>query len=33
VVREMNQLAFKSKNLRSIILPTEEGLLICKKLS
>lgn len=33
VVNEMNELAFKSKNLKSVILPTEEGLLICKKLS
>jgi predicted O-methyltransferase YrrM len=33
VVQEMNQLAFTNKNLKSIILPTEEGMLICKKLS
>lgn len=33
VVKEMNQLAFTNKNLKSIILPTEEGLMICKKLS
>lgn len=33
VVNEMNQLAFKNINLKSVILPTEEGLLICKKLS
>ncbi len=33
VVHEMNQLAFANKNLKSIIIPTEEGLLICKKLS
>lgn len=31
-VKEMNQLAYSSKNLKSMILPTEEGLLICKKL-
>lgn len=33
VVKEMNQLAFLNKKLKSIILPTEEGLLVCKKLS
>ena len=33
VVKEMNQQAFSDKKLKSIILPTEEGLLICKKLS
>lgn len=33
VVQEMNQLAFSSKELKSIIIPTEEGLLLCKKLS
>lgn len=33
VVKEMNQLAFSNKKLKSIILPTEEGLLVCKKLS
>lgn len=33
VVTEMNSLAFAAKNLKSIILPTEEGLLVCKKLS
>jgi predicted O-methyltransferase YrrM len=32
-VNEMNRLAHNSANLRSVILPTEEGLLICKKLS
>lgn len=29
VVHQMNQLAFKNSNLRSVIIPTEEGLLIC----
>lgn len=33
VVNEMNQVAFSNKKLKSIILPTEEGLLVCKKLS
>lgn len=33
VVNEMNQLAFSDKNLKSAILPTEEGLLVCKRLS
>ena len=33
VVNEMNQLAFSTHKLKSIIVPTEEGLLICKKLS
>ena len=33
VVNEMNQLAFLDKNLKSMIVPTEEGLLVCKKLS
>lgn len=33
IVNEMNQLAFSNKKLKSIILPTEEGLLVCKKLS
>lgn len=32
-VKEMNCSAFQDKNLRSIIIPTEEGMLICKKLS
>lgn len=32
VVNEMNKLAFSGKNLKSTIIPTEEGLLICKKL-
>lgn len=33
VVNKMNELAFSNKNLKSMIIPTEEGLLICKKLS
>lgn len=33
VVQEMNRLAFENKNLQSVIIPTEEGMLICKKLS
>ena len=32
-VNEMNQVAFSNKRLKSMILPTEEGLLVCKKLS
>ena len=32
-VQKLNQQAFQSKNLKSILIPTEEGLLICKKLS
>ncbi len=32
VVNEMNQRAFHDKNLKSMMIPTEEGLLICKKL-
>jgi len=32
-VQKMNQQAFADKKLKSMILPTEEGLLICKKLS
>ena len=33
VVNEMNQLAYADKNLKAIVLPTEEGLLVCKKIS
>lgn len=33
VVSEMNRLAFADPTLKSVILPTEEGLLVCKKLS
>lgn len=33
VVKEMNQLAFADKNLKAAVLPTEEGLLVCKKIS
>ncbi len=33
VVKEMNQLAFADKNLKAVVLPTEEGLLVCKKIS
>ncbi len=32
-VDEMNHLAFSDKNFKSVILPTEEGLLVCKRLS
>ena len=32
-VNKMNELAFTNKNLQSMMIPTEEGLLICKKLS
>lgn len=32
-VKEMNELACSDSKLNSVILPTEEGLLICKKLS
>ncbi len=32
-VNQMNQTAFSNKKLKSTILPTEEGLLVCKKLS
>lgn len=32
VVQQMNQLAFTDERLKSAILPTEEGLLLCKKL-
>ena len=32
VVQQMNQLAFTDKRLKSTILPTEEGLILCKKL-
>jgi predicted O-methyltransferase YrrM len=33
VVRRMNQKAFNDAKLRSVIIPTQEGLLICNKLS
>jgi predicted O-methyltransferase YrrM len=33
VVRTMNQKAFNDAKLRSVIIPTQEGLLICNKLS
>lgn len=33
VVNDMNQMAFKDKNLKAVVLPTEEGLLVCKKIS
>ena len=33
VVNEMNRVAFADKNLKAVILPTEEGLLVCKKIS
>lgn len=33
VVNEMNRMAFADKNLKSVVLPTEEGLLVCKKIS
>lgn len=33
VVQKMNQQAFSNAKLKSIIIPTEEGLLVCKKLS
>lgn len=32
-LQEMNKLAYEDKKLRSILIPTEEGLLVCKKLS
>lgn len=32
VVQEMNQIAYSDGRLKSIIIPTEEGLLVCKKL-
>ncbi len=32
VVNEMNQAAFNRPNLKSVVIPTEEGLLVCKKL-
>jgi predicted O-methyltransferase YrrM len=32
-VRKMNELAFSDKNLKSFFIPTEEGMLVCKKLS
>ncbi len=31
-VQKMNQLAFQTANLKSMIIPTEEGLLVCKKM-
>ncbi len=32
-VKKMNELAFSDKNLKSFFIPTEEGMLVCKKLS
>jgi len=32
-VKKMNELAFADKYLRSFFIPTEEGMLVCKKLS
>lgn len=32
-VKKMNELAFAEKNLKSFFIPTEEGMLVCKKLS
>lgn len=32
-LQQMNKLAYEDKKLRSILIPTEEGLLVCKKLS
>jgi predicted O-methyltransferase YrrM len=31
-LQQMNKMAFDDKKLRSILIPTEEGLLVCKKL-
>jgi predicted O-methyltransferase YrrM len=31
-VKRMNELAFQSKNFESYFVPTEEGMLVCKKL-
>lgn len=32
-VKKMNELAFSDSNLKSFFVPTEEGMLVCKKLS
>jgi predicted O-methyltransferase YrrM len=32
-LQQMNKQAYEDKNLRSLLIPTEEGLLVCKKLS
>lgn len=32
-LQQMNKMAYEDKRLRSILIPTEEGLLVCKKLS
>ncbi|AGH96437.1 O-methyltransferase [Pseudobdellovibrio exovorus] len=33
VLNQMNRMAFQNKSLSSVIIPTEEGMLVCKKLS
>ena len=32
-LQQMNKMAYEDKRLKSILIPTEEGLLVCKKLS